>query len=249
MENNSFLGLARNPLMPPELSITIATRSNFVFLKTTWCNWEEETHWTVLASQQQAWGDLLLGNLVSVWAFPGERCFQFWNGLRVVRHLTGKVEVAGTHWNYPKASKNRLVKHACDCVGGSLVCIMCWRKLAWSTTSARGPLTLLQLKSRGSEHSWGKWAWDPVCAAPKSNRPMSSKLTQLSTFGLSWRQKFTGLAGKPKGRISWSARSGTWTGSLCEAAWTAWRRTFGKRPPNLLRFFCNATGSPLINPR
>ena len=42
---------------------------------------------------------------------------RFWKGLRVVSHLKGKVEVAGNHCNYPKASKNQLVKQACDRVG------------------------------------------------------------------------------------------------------------------------------------
>ena len=41
---------------------------------------------------------------------------------------------------------------------------------------------------------------------------------------------------------------GTWTGSLSKAAWTAGRRTFEKRPTNLLRFFSNSARSILINP-
>ena len=159
--------------------------------KSTWCkqdvgrewNWEKESHWTVLASQQQAW-KTFLWNILWVWEFPGERCFHIWKGLRVVRHLKGKVEVAGNHWNYPKASKNRLVKQASNRVGSSRRSLA--RKFNISQSfvhhvlkkagvkhykcqNFEGPGTTPAQEQRQSEPGWGKWAWDPVRAEPESN--------------------------------------------------------------------------------
>ena len=139
-------------------------------------------------------GNLLLWNVLWVWEFPGERCFQFWKGLRVVRHLKGKWKWPETTETTPKQARtgwwNRrasvLVRHSAlwprRSTSASLTCIMYWRKLVWSTTSARRCLILLPLKSRGSKHGWGKWAWDSVRAAPESNPPIVPQALPIDTF-------------------------------------------------------------------
>ena len=142
-------------------------------------------------------------------------------GLRVMRNLKGKVEVAGNHWNYPKASKNRLVKQACDSVGASRHSLA--RKFNIGKLKS---YVHRVLKKAGVTHYKHQKAPDTAPAqeqrqrtwlrkmslrsrtVPESNPPLlSPELAQLSTFGLSWRQEFTGVAGKPERRISWSARS------------------------------------------
>ena len=275
MGNNSFLGLCQKSTHTSLTSIIIATRSNLFsekhMVQAGWRAWMKLRWEKPLDSFGKSTTSLgggggsfccetfcEFGSFQENGVFDFGKVWEWWDTWKEKWKWPETTETtpkeARTGWWNRRATV--LVRHGTlwpgSSTSASLMCTMCWRKLMRSTASARRSLVLLQLKSRGSEPGRGKWAWDAVRVAPESNPPLPPKLTQLRTFGLSWRQKFTEVAGKPKRRINWSAGSldacGTWTGSLSEAAWTAGRRTFEKRPTNLHRFFSNSARSILINP-
>ena len=179
---------------------------------------EEKSHWTVWASQQQACmgKPFVVKHFVSLgvsrrtvllileWFESGEALERKnGSGRKPLKLPQSKQELAGETGVLQCWCVTALFGQEAQYQQLSLTCIMYWRKLVWSTTSARRPLILLQLKSRGSQPGWGKWSWDPVRAARLNqtlHRPPSSP---------NW-----ALLGSPEGRSlqGWlaSRNGGSW---------------------------------------